>query len=535
MTRTAPWIALLLMLTLPGCPEPMDDDDGDDDTTDVADDDVADDDGADDDAGDDDTGDDDTGPPDADGDGYDETEDCDDSDPDVNPGADEECGNGIDDNCDGETDPCGLTGIYDPGFADAALLLPDPTEPVTALDWAGDGDGDGQLDVVIGLAEHVVDEVVQGAAMVVRGPFPPGDTLLTNPDALLTGVWADSRTGAAVAGGGDVDGDGFPDVAVGAPDIWPVGFGSTEGAVYLALGPVTGEVAIDTVHARFGGSGWDECGGALALDGDLNADGYADLLIGDPGDEHTCSSMTCPGTVFVVYGPVASGGHHLDDADVTLSGAGGDERAGTSLAHAGDVDGDGYGDLLIGAPRGTAGAGTVYLVRGPTPASGDLSSADAILTGMEFDDGVGVALAGDHDLTGDATPDLLLGAPGFDKTWGAAFLFPGPPPASAEVDAASAHLAGGAAGDALGAAVAFAGDTDGNGLQEVMVRSAASDNVVLFRVPISGDIPLADAAATFQDLGSGGIAPPTDLHGDGYDDLAFGAVGGVYLFFGTGW
>jgi len=520
----------LILCLLPGCPEPADDDAADDDDDDDDDDDT----GGDDDAGDDDSGDDDTGPVDADGDGYDETVDCDDNDAEVNPGADEICDNGVDDNCDGSTDPCGLTGIYNPGFAHAALLLPDPAEPVTALDWAGDGDQDGEIDIVIGLAEHVTDQEMRGAAMVVRGPFPAGITTLTNPDALLIGLWEGSRTGAAVAGGGDIDGDGHPDIAVGAPDIWPVGYGSTEGAVYLALGPVTGEVDIDTAHARFGGSGWDECGAALALNGDVNDDGYDDLLIGDPGDPATCGPIQCAGAVFLIYGPVSLGGHHLDNADVALAGIEADERAGTAVAHAGDIDGDGYGDILIAAPNGSGAAGTVYLVRGPTPASGSLSGADAVITGLLLDDHVGTGLAGGEDLDGDAVPDILVGGPGHTKGAGGGFLFLGPPAASTAVDAAVAAVLGGLPTDALGGAVAFAGDTDGNGSGEVFARSATTDATYLFRVPITGEIPIGDAAATFEELGSGGMATAVDLHGDGYDDLAFGAIGGVYLFFGTG-
>jgi hypothetical protein len=103
----------------------------------------------------------------------------------------------------------------------------------------------------------------------------------------------------------------------------------------------------------------------------------------------------------------------VNDSSAAISGAQPDDQAGTSMAAAGDVDGDGSADILIGAPGHDNDLGAVYLLRGPQIGSIDLEDeGDADIFGAAASDHLGTAVAGPGDWDGDGWADLLLGAPG---------------------------------------------------------------------------------------------------------------------------
>jgi hypothetical protein len=158
-----------------------------------------------------------------------------------------------------------------------------------------------------------------------------------------------------------VDGDGRPDILVGAPGADKAGEDS--GAVYLMTAEMHGTVSLATADATIVGAAGDEAGSAIAGGGDVNQDGYADILLGVAGDDEGGADA---GAAWLFHGPL-SGDYPCDAGDTWFVGEQAGDGAGSSVAMAGDINGDGFTDLLIGAIGSDAGgneSGTTYLVSG---------------------------------------------------------------------------------------------------------------------------------------------------------------------------
>ena len=149
----------------------------------------------------------------------------------------------------------------------------------------------------------------------------------------------------------------------------------------------------------------------MARAGDVNADGYDDMLIGaDANDDGGAGS----GAVYLVLGSLSPVSLGLADADAQYTGAAEADAAGVAASGAGDTDGDGFDDVLVGANNHDAGgsnAGAAFLVRGSAwPASLGLSTADATYTGEASSNSAGSAVSGVGDVDADGFDDLLVGA-----------------------------------------------------------------------------------------------------------------------------
>ena len=364
--------------------------------------------------------------------------------------------------------------IYGPVAGDVeltaadAVLLGEAAGDVAAVPSPVSGDltGDGLADLLVGAPGADSGGLDSGAVYLVHGPVY-GEVQLSSAAAELVGEDAGDRAGCAVSQAGDVDGDGDTDILVGA--LYHDGNGTDSGGAYLVHGPVSGTLNLANADAcMMGDAAYDKAGRSVCAAGDVNADGFADLLVGAPGNN---DGGTNAGAAYLIAGP-ASGSFDLSLA-IQLTGEEADDEAGYSVAGAGDLDGDGYADLLVGAPgRGADENGSVYVVHGPVTAAMDLSAAAAEFSG-DAGDGAGWAVAAAGDVTGDGLGDVLVGAPdgacGYPCETGMVYLIAGPFAGSLGVADAALKFAGPENGFAAGTSVGGGGDVDGDGRIDLLV------------------------------------------------------------------
>jgi hypothetical protein len=160
-----------------------------------------------------------------------------------------------------------------------------------------------------------------------------------------------------------------------------------------------------------GDSSGGQAGFSVSLSGDIDGDGYDDAIVGAPG------AAGSTGEVYIILGPV-TGDITGSSADAILSGESTGDQAGRSITGAGDLDGDGAEDLVIGAyghDSGSNNAGVAYVLHGPISGSIGLAAADARFDGDASSQTGGTSLASGGDITGDTLDDVLIGAPGDDS------------------------------------------------------------------------------------------------------------------------
>jgi len=265
--------------------------------------------------------------------------------------------------------------------------------------------------------------VSSGPSSADQLPIDLGE--LTDFGVQVGGAYAYDNSGHAVTGAGDVNGDGYPDMLIGAPSnydrdrrfpLWGssfVVFGrQTPASIDLATLGMAGFRIDGALNGDFSGT-------SVAAAGDVNGDGYADVLIGAPNVDPSFKNNA--GTSYVVYGsqtPTDIKLAYLGSAGFHINGAKPGDRSGHSVAAAGDVNGDGYVDLLIGAPyaapSGKSSAGSSFVINGSeTPTNvdlGDLGSAGFRINGANTLDISGYSVAGVGDVNGDGYADLLQSA-----------------------------------------------------------------------------------------------------------------------------
>lgn len=365
----------------------------------------------------------------------------------------------------------------------------------SSASFAGDVDADGFTDLAVaselGAAGKGYVEVRSGLT---------GLTLLT-----FVGAASGERFGAALAPLGDVDGDGHADLAIGAPLASPNGAGSGSVVVFSGANGAA-------LYSLGGAVAGDHFGFALASLGDQDGDGRRELVIGAVDADPAGSSS---GSVRVTSG---KSGAKLYD----VAGPSANELFGFALAALDDQDGDGFDDFVVGAPcaPGVPKPGSVTLVSGRTGAP------LAVQTGWTNFDGHGSALANAGDVDGDGRDDVVVGAPqtqsakrGYAQVWTNALAY------------LQWDIAGDSNGDAFGSTVASAGDPDQNGLADFAVGAPKDDDqgsdcgAVRVLSGISGQAIFtrfgAVAGAGFGRSLAGGL----DASGDGVADLLAGGPG----------
>ena len=426
------------------------------------------------------TGDDDSAPVDADQDGFHEGVDCDDHDPQTWPGAPELC-DGLDNDCDGNVPGDEVDADGDSYLACAEcddgedMVYPSAPELCDGLDNdcdgsvpddEQDGDGDGVLECedcddtdasihpgAIEVACDYIDNDCDGALH--------GDEMDDDGDGYdeCEGDWDDSEAAVypgaeEICDGLDNDGDGVVDSGL------------------------CGTFDLSTAHAKLvGETNIDHAGYSVSSAGDVNGDGYHDLLVGAPG-QGTGGNMA--GAAYLVHGPI-SGTLDLSAAAAKLVGEEENDDAGWSVSTAGDIDADGYDDILVGAPyhgAGGSGTGAAYLMLGPVAGTVDLAAADAKLQGELVNDWAGLSVSSAGDVNGDGYDDLLVGTsaqPTGGFAAGAAYVVNGPVLGTVDLANAAAKFVGEADDDYAGFSVSSAGDVNGDGYDDIFVGAQYQD------------------------------------------------------------
>ena len=367
------------------------------------------------------------------------------------------------------------------------------------LTWGAtlDVDGDGIPDVAAGASASV-------AVWLGGLGFGAMPVMLANPDA------PGAKFGYVVAAAGDLDGDGYGELAVGE-------CGSGGGKVHVYFGAPGG--ALGRVQALSAPDNLTGFGCRLTAAGDLDGDGYGDLVIARTGDDFG-------GGIYVVRG-AASGklavGARIDSPDYKPS------RLGYSLAGVGDLDGDGFADLVATEIDASAASGRAHVYRGgpdgiTNARQTTIQSPDP--SGLQF----GASVAGVGDVDGDGYPDFVVAAPAVSTTTlaPAAHLYRGGP--SGLMVTPTTLATDGSPGFAT--EVEPAGDVDGDGLSDVLVT--ATDSVVLFRGAGAGIIPAGTLTAAGQGVNPRHAAGAGDLDRDGHADVLVADGAGVEVLFGTG-
>ena len=424
---------------------------------------------------------------------------------------------------------------------------------------AGDVNGDGFDDVIVGARSADQNGAESGTSYVIFGKASGFKATMDLPSLngrngfRLNGTSKYENLGYSVSTAGDVNGDGFDDLIIGAP-------GQSD-SIYVVFGKASGfDATLDLLNPG-SASGFRINGITQSTNmrisvsnaGDVNGDGFDDLIIGAPGDFFFFSDEPISlGTSYVIFGK-GSG----FDATMNLSELNGNNGfrlngvvtggyLGWSVSNAGDINGDGFDDLIVGAPyadlNGIHNVGTSYVVFGKSSgfdASLDLSNLDGSngfrLDGKTGGDKSGRSISNAGDINGDGFDDVIVGSyvvfgkdSGFNATMSLSTL-----------DGSNGFRLGGESErDQAGRSVSNAGDVNGDGFDDIIVGGAHTNpngtwsgtSYVIF-----GKNSGFDATVDLSNLGSGGfrlldgtasfglsVSGAGDINDDNFDDLIVG-------------
>ncbi|MEP6518792.1 hypothetical protein [Microcoleus vaginatus] len=444
------------------------------------------------------------------------------------------------------------------GFALNGVAADDLTG--LSVSGAGDVNGDGKDDLIVGAIGADPNGLENaGSSYVLFGSnngFAPSIDLATLNGIngfTINGMAAGDQLGSSVSGAGDVNGDGFADLSIGAPYADPNGL-EDAGQSYVVYGSNKGFPTSLNVATLNGNNGFtingmaagDELGVSVSAAGDVNGDGFDDLIVGAFGADP--NGLKTAGQGYVVFGSNQGFAPSLNVS--ALNGTNGFAIDGMAagdfssrVSAAGDVNGDGFDDLIIGAfgadPNGNY-AGTSYVVFGSSKAfpanfkpSGLNGTKGFAINGIAEGDLSGFSVSSAGDFNGDGIDDLIISAPGADTVAGESYLVFG----SKEGFSASINLSSldGINGSVLngvnpnnysGISVSGAGDINGDGVDDLIIGATYADP--------NGKTNSGSSYVVFGKVPTKGTEGKDVLNGTSGDDALYGRGGNDTIVGGEG-
>ena len=391
-----------------------------------------------------------------------------------------------------------------------------------SVSGAGDVNGDGYADVIVGASGYDNGEVNEGAAFVYHGSAAGIDNTTAS---MVESDQANANLGVSVSGAGDVNGDGYGDVIVGAYNY--DNGENDEGAAFVYHGSAAGidttadaMVESDQADAEFGWS--------VSSAGDVNGDGYGDVVV---GAYHYDNGQSNEGAAFVYHGSVAG---ITTTADAMVESDQADAQLGYSVSRAGDVNGDGYSDVIVGAityDNGENDEGAAFVYHG---SAAGIGTTAAVMVESDQASAYMNSVSGAGDVNGDGYADVIVGARGYDNGQndeGAFFVYHGS--AAGISTTAAAMDESDQAYANLGFSVSGAGDVNGDGYADVIVGANRYDNgqndegaAFVYHGSASGINTTADAMVESDQASANlgvSVSGAGDVNGDGYADVIVGA------------
>ncbi|MBO9616708.1 MAG: FG-GAP repeat protein [Dyadobacter sp.] len=381
---------------------------------------------------------------------------------------------------------------------------------------AGDVNSDGFDDVILGAPEFDFNGTTGGVAIVYYGSV---NGIVLGNQTMLSKNQAGANFGISVNGAGDVNGDGYDDVVVGANAYDNGQSGEGIAVVYYGSNSGVSQASSKTLENNTADSMF---GYTVSGAGDINRDGYADLIVGAPG---ISAGQATFGAVYV-YSGSSSG----PASPVTIPGTEPDANFGSSVSSGGDINGDGYADIIAGADdssMGQAEEGAAYVFYG---SSAGIEVGGKVLQSNQVGARFGASVSAAGDVNGDGYGDIIIGSP-VNNNKGAALVYYG---ASAGINELNPGILASNSGfSRMGCSVKSAGDVNGDGYADVVVGASIFENgqanegkVFVFHGSPTGIKPTAsfnfegdqdNAKLGFSVSGAG------DVNGDGYSDIIVGA------------